>query len=80
MSSPEVVRAWIRVIRDAVLVAAGTAMFATVIALYVIRREPPNLTLIGAAGACLGLGVLLRSGELIIRENGKSNGGKNGSS
>jgi hypothetical protein len=76
--SPEEARAWIRVIRDAILVLAGTAMFATVLILYIVRREPPSLELIGAAGACLGLGVLLRSGELVIRDNGKTNGGKNG--
>lgn len=76
--SPDEARAWIRVIRDAILVLAGTAMFATVLVLYIVRREPPNITLIGAAGACLGLGVLLRSGELIIRDNGKRNGSTNG--
>jgi drug/metabolite transporter (DMT)-like permease len=72
--SPEHVRAWIRVVRDAVLILAGTATFTVVLALYVVRDEPPNLTLIGAASAFFGLGVVLRADELIVR-NGNGNGG-----
>lgn len=45
-------------------------MFATVLALYIVRKEPPNLTLLGAAAACLGLGVILREGESIVQRNG----------
>ena len=63
-------RAWIRVVRDAVLVVTGVAMFATVLALYITRKEPPNLTLLGAAAACLGLGVILREGEGFFQRNG----------
>jgi hypothetical protein len=71
--SPEHVRAWIRIVRDGILILAGTATFAVVLALYVTRDEPPNLTLIGAASAFFGLGVVLRADELIVRGNG--NGG-----
>jgi drug/metabolite transporter (DMT)-like permease len=73
--SPEHVRAWIRVVRDAVLILAGTATFTVVLALYVVRDEPPNLTLIGAASAFFGLGVVLRADELIVR-NGSNGGAK----
>lgn len=76
--SPDHARAWIRVFRDAILIMAGTATFAVVLALYVVRNEPPNLTLIGAASAFFGLGVVLRADELIVREDG--NRSKNGAS
>ena len=61
-------------VRDGVLILAGTATFTIVLALYVVRDEPPNLTLIGAASAFFGLGVVLRADELIVR-NGSNNGG-----
>lgn len=72
--SPERARAWIRVVRDALLIVFGTATFSTVLALYIIRDEPPNLTLIGFATAAFGLGVVLRADELVVRGNGNGNG------
>lgn len=77
--SPDKARAWIRVARDALLILLGTVTFLSVLILYIVRREPPNLTLIGFATAAFGLGVVLRADELIIRGNGDSNGkAKNG--
>ena len=74
--SPERARAWIRVIRDALLILFGTITFTVVLILYVVRREPPNLTLIGFATTAFGLGVVLRADELIVR--GDRNGGASG--
>jgi hypothetical protein len=74
--SPERARAWIRVVRDALLILFGTATFTTVLVLYVVRNEPPNITLIGFATAAFGLGVVLRADELIVRGNGNGNGSK----
>lgn len=75
--SPERARAWIRVARDGLLILFGTATFATVLVLYIVRGEPPNLTLIGFATAAFGLGVVLRADELVVRGgNGNGNGGK----
>lgn len=76
--SPDRARAWIRVARDGLLILLGTITFATVLILYVVRREPPNLTLIGFATAAFGLGVVLRADELIVRGNGNGNGGSRG--
>lgn len=72
--SPERTKAWIRVVRDALLIAIGTMFFLTVLVLYVLRREPPNITLLGVATACFGIGVVLRADELIVRGNGNGNG------
>jgi hypothetical protein len=76
--SPARARAWIRVARDGLLIVFGTITFSTVLILYVVRREPPNLTLIGFATAAFGLGVVLRADELVVRANGNGNGGKSG--
>jgi hypothetical protein len=62
-------------VRDALLILFGTATFTTVLVLYVVRKEPPNLTLIGFATAAFGLGVVLRADELVVRAS-DSNGGK----
>ncbi len=62
------------------LILFGTATFSVVLILYVVRREPPNLTLIGFATAAFGLGVVLRADELVVRGNGNGNGGKSGTS
>lgn len=72
--SPERARAWIRVIRDALLILFGTATFATVLVLYVVRHEEPNLTLIGFATAAFGLGVVLRADELVVRDSSNGSG------
>ena len=72
--TPERARAWIRVARDALLIIAGVAAYTTVLVLYIVRREPPNLTLIGFATAAFGLGVVLRADELVVRGNGNGNG------
>jgi hypothetical protein len=72
--SPARARAWIRVIRDALLILLGTITFAIVLILYIVRREPPNLTLIGFSTAAFGLGVVLRADELVVRGNGSGNG------
>jgi hypothetical protein len=79
--SPERARAWIRVARDGLLILLGTVTFAVVLILYIVRREPPNITLIGFATAAFGLGVVLRADELIVRGNGndRTNGGGRGS-
>ena len=73
--SPERARAWIRVVRDALLILFGTVTFSVVLILYVVRKEPPNLTLIGFATAAFGLGVVLRADELVVRGNGNGNNG-----
>lgn len=75
--SPDGARAWIRVIRDGVLVVAGSVIVGTVLVLYVVRDEPPNFTLLGVAGVFFGLGAALRADEWIVRKNGNGNGGKN---
>lgn len=74
--SPERARAWIRVVRDALLILFGTITFSVVLILYVVRNEPPNITLIGFATAAFGLGVVLRADELVVRGNGNGNGSK----
>lgn len=76
--SPARARAWIRVCRDALLIVFGAATYITVLTLYIVRGEPPNLTLIGFATAAFGLGVVLRADELIVRGNGNGNGKANG--
>lgn len=76
--SPDEARAWIRVIRDGVLVLSGTVIVAVVLVLYIVRQEPPNYTLLAWAGACFGLGAALRAGELVIRapRNGSNDGAR----
>lgn len=76
--SPERARAWIRVARDGLLILLGTVTFAVVLILYIVRDEPPNLTLIAFATTAFGLGVVLRADELIVRGNGNGNGKANG--
>lgn len=63
-------------IRDGVLVLAGTVIVAVVLILYIVRNEPPNFTLLGVAGVFFGLGAALRADEWLIRVPRNGNGGK----
>lgn len=76
--SPDRARAWIRVIRDAILIVAGSAIVGVVLLLYVVRDEEPSFTLLGVAGVFFGLGAALRADEWIIKNGNGKNGGKNG--
>lgn len=74
--SPDEVRAWLRVIRDAVLYVSATVMLGTVIGLYIVRDEPPNVTLLAAAGFFFGLAPALRADEWLLRGGKNGNGAK----
>jgi hypothetical protein len=74
--SPDIVRVWIRVIRDAVLYTVATTILATNLVLYVSRGEPPNLTWISAAAFFYGLVPALRADEWLMRSgrDGRNDG------
>jgi len=78
--SPDEARAWIRVVRDAVIYTSATVMLGTVLVLYVIRDEDPSVTLIGASAFFFGLAPALRADEWLLRggKNGNGNGAKAG--
>ena len=73
--TPEQARAWIRVIRDGILILAGSSIIGVSLILYVTRDEPPNVTWLGLAGVFFGLGAALRADEWLLRDrNGSGNG------
>lgn len=76
--SPERARAWIRVIRDAILIASGIAIVSVTLILWIVRDEPPNYTLLGFAALLFGIGPLMRADEWLLRRNGNGRTGKNG--
>ncbi len=78
--SPDEARAWLRVIRDAIIYVAATVMLGTVIGLYILRDEDPNVTLLAAAAFFYGLAPALRADEWLLRggKNGNGGNGKKG--
>ena len=73
--SPDLARAWIRVVRDAIIYSIATAIFATQLALYVTRSEEPNVTWITAAAFLYGLAPALRADEWLLRDGKKEANG-----
>jgi hypothetical protein len=76
--SPDDARAWIRVVRDAVIYSLATVILVTNLVLYVTRAEPPNVTWIAAAAFFYGLAPALRADEWLLRGGKNGNGNGNG--
>jgi len=75
---PELVRVWIRVIRDVIIYSLATS--AVLVQLYRNLRtgEPPNLAWLGFAAFLFGLVPAFRLDEWIFKGNGGNRRGSNG--
>lgn len=69
MSDPEIVRAWIRILRDLAIVAIA----AFILIHETVTSRDPNPTLVGAGLVLLGIPPALRADEW-IRRKGNNNG------
>lgn len=72
---PDQVKEWLNVILLVILYTLGTVIVVTSLALYITRKEPPNITWLTFAAFLFGLIPSLRADEWLLRNRGKRNEG-----
>ena len=70
MTDPEIVRAWIRIVRDLVIVAVATFILVH----ETVTSRDPNPTLVGAGLVLLGIPPALRADEWLRRRDRNGDG------
>jgi hypothetical protein len=80
--TPEGVRVWIRVCRDALLIVFGSAIILVQLYRNFTTGEPPNVTWLGFAAFLFGLVPAFRLDEWLFKgdRNGNGGGKRNGGS
>jgi len=70
VTDPEIVRAWIRILRDVAIVAVATFILVH----ETITSRDPNPTLVGAGLVLLGIPPALRADEWLRRKGPNGDG------